>query len=206
MKYTPILFSAPMVHAILDGTKTQTRRVVKPSKKGSDIPEKSKAKIGDVFWVRETWQHTKVLNLAWDDENYGYVYKADGQPWDDYDWWKWKPSIFMPKDACRLFLEVTNVRVERLQDISVKDIKSEGVKISVTPNGNLVYNLTKKNAEISFLNDWGFNKDNKPTERDIWLAHWASLWSMVNGRESWENNPWVWVYDFKRIEKPADFI
>lgn len=223
MKHVPILFSGPMVQAILGGSKTQTRRIIKPQpnnqlfdvKMGywSEEPSnlrfpytRGKAKKDDILWVRETWQHTKILNLHWSDENYGFVYRADDDPWDSFDGWSWKPSIFMPKEACRLFLKVTNVRVERLHDITVKEIKNEGVKISFTSDGNVLYNLTKKHSEISFLNTWGFNQDNKPTEKDIWLAHWASLWSAVNGLESWESNPWVWVYDFEIADEPKDFL
>src|SRR5690554_6919216 len=110
-KMKPILFSTPMVQAILRGQKLQTRRVMKQPKKWTDVPPISP---GDILWVRETWQHTKVLNLHPVDANYGYVYRADAQPWEDIEGWKWKPSIFMPKEACRLWLKVTNVRVERL--------------------------------------------------------------------------------------------
>jgi hypothetical protein len=196
-----------MVNAILDGNKTQTRRLAKtpPMQDGCHVFA-PKVEIGDVLWVRETWQHTKILNLSWDDENYGYVYRADGQPWEDFLFWTWKPSIFMPKKACRLFLEVTNVRVERLHDISTQDIQKEGVKLNVTTDSAIVYDLNKKHAEISFLNQWGFNEKNRPTEKDIWMAHWASLWSTINGRKNWDANPFVWVYDFKVIERPKDFI
>lgn len=119
----PILFSTPMVQAILKGQKRQTRRVVKPPKKSTDMPPH---RPGDILWVRETWQHTKILNLHPSDEDYGYVYRADGGDWEYIDGWKWRPSIFMPKEACRLWLKVTNVRVERLQSISEADAKAEG--------------------------------------------------------------------------------
>lgn len=131
----PILFSTPMVQAILKGQKWQTRRVVKDplaislAEAGhyNNVLTLCNRRPVDVLWVRETWQHTKVLNLHPTDENYGYVYRADGQPWEDYEGWSWKPSIFMPKEACRIFLKVTNVRVERLQLISEADARAEGV-------------------------------------------------------------------------------
>ena len=123
MKAKPILFSTPMVQAILRRQKWQTRRVVKPPKKWTDTPPFSP---GDILWVRETWQHTKVLNLHPTDGCYGYVYRADAQPWEDYEGWKWKPSIFMPKEACRLWLKITSAREERLQSISEVDAKAEG--------------------------------------------------------------------------------
>src|SRR5690554_3627422 len=96
----PILFSTPMVQAILKGQKSQTRRVVKPPKKCNAIPYPFPP--GDILWVRETWQHTKILNLHPSDEDYGYMYRADGGDWEYIDGWSWKPSIFMPKEACRL--------------------------------------------------------------------------------------------------------
>ena len=83
--------------------------------------------VGDILWVRETWQRTDFLHVS--DENYGYVYKAseNGREWEANDEsWKWRPSIFMPKEACRIWLEVTDVRAERLQDISRGDAMQEG--------------------------------------------------------------------------------
>jgi hypothetical protein len=128
--FKPILFSTPMVQAILRGEKTQTRRLIKEDKLifenfyiknntdfehvngtewrmipgiGAMTPSfNCKFKIGDILWVRETWQHTKCLNINFEDENYGYVYKADSQPWEDYEHWTWKPSIFMPKEVMNL--------------------------------------------------------------------------------------------------------
>lgn len=150
----PILFSTPMVEAILRGDKNQTRRKIKHKNKieevrpvirclenendwgkyiltdefGEDFLIKPKYNIDDQIWVRETWQHTKEIYLHPTDENYGYVYKADGHPWEDYEGWKWKPSIFMPKDACRIYLKVKNVRVERLEDITKEDAINEGIE------------------------------------------------------------------------------
>jgi hypothetical protein len=152
----------------------------------------AKANIGDVFWVRETWQHTKVLNLSWDDENYGYVYRADGQPWVDFEGWIWKPSIFMPKQACRLWLKVTNIRVEKVRDISPKDALAEGISKSIV-NGETIYKNYVHEPEIRkhfYESRHGF----------------ASLWKSINGHESWALNPWVWVYDFKIVERPKNFI
>jgi hypothetical protein len=110
-----ILFSTEMVQAILDGWKTQTRRVVKTIDargfRTANLPFEDfygrefkcpYGQPGDVLWVRETWAHTSQLNINPEDENYGYVYKADGQPWEDYEGWKWKPSIHMPREAARM--------------------------------------------------------------------------------------------------------
>ncbi len=206
----PILFATPMVQAILEGRKTQTRRVIKlpviekeiyaggayieDRKKdrtavgSEDLP--SKYKKGDILWVRETSAITTNVNHRDDPEwpNRPYqttecedgivlsarIYRADG-PWDGFDTEKssWKPSIFMSKQACRIFLEVTNVKVERLQDISNKDIRKEGAA------------------------DFGCTTH---------ILNWRSLWEEINGRESWEANPWVWVYEFKRVEQPQNFL
>ena len=190
----PILFSTQMVQAILRGEKTQTRRIVKYSKKITDpkigfsaftdkeqfevrgVHEngqyggslfKMKYKVGDILWVRETWQHTKCLNINFEDENYGYVYKADGQPWNEYEEWTWKPSIFMPKDACRIFLKLTKIRIERLRDITDSDIVKEGAA---------TYGCCTKQL------------------------NWQILWEKINGVESWKENSWVFVYEFERTD------
>ena len=140
-----------MVTAILSGAKTQTRRKIKSSTgfynihmtkdgtpyeveeadedgRGTDKLISPKVEIGDIMWVRETWQITDFLHPS--DDNYGYIYKAsdNGMEWaSNHDDWKWKPSIFMPKEACRIFLKVTRVRIERLVDISISDIVQEGI-------------------------------------------------------------------------------
>ncbi len=211
MKTKPILFSTPMVQAILKGRKTQTRRII-PEKiiddyynydeycnmvMPSDIPctrtyekefylERCKYSINDILWVRETFQHTKCLNLHPSDDNYGYIYKADSQPWEDYENWKWKPSIFMPKEATRIFLKVTDIRVERLHDISESDIKNEGV-IWSHPFAN-----EKDCSDFAKFSNY----------YDLW----KELWVKINGLESWDENSFVWVYEFERTEKPENFI
>jgi hypothetical protein len=126
MSEKPILFSTPMVKAILDGKKTMTRRVIKPQPleriDDSEIiligNEFSPYKIGDILWVRETWNcisyDGKTIEKYW--------YKADTDNASE----KWRPSIFMPREAARIFLKVTGVMVERLQDITEDDAKKEG--------------------------------------------------------------------------------
>lgn len=161
-----------MVKAILNGNKTQTRRAIKPN-----MP--AKAKAGDVFWVRETWQQECTIIEENDSTQYvatgGFVYRAEATvlPKKSVAFGKWKPSIFMPKKACRTFLECTNVRVETAHGISEKDIYAEGIEPCVS--------------------------------KDDAKAHWAGLWSNINGKDSWDSNPWVWVYDFKTIDRPDDF-
>lgn len=178
MNFKPILFSTPMVQAILDGRKTQTRRVIKPQP--LDVvtyadqrvwyPEVIKCpyEVGDILWVRETFTNS---------EEYPFIfYKADA---DDVSI-KWKPSIFMPKSACRLFLQVKSVRVERLQDITEEDAIAEGAK-----HGRF-YGLGQIGGSIRE----GF----------------FELWETINRKGSVNKNPWVWVIEFEKIEKPENFI
>lgn len=197
-KLRPILFSTEMVKAILEGRKTQTRRIAKIdgiSKDGRcykfkdvtviDENEKvvtysnkyvdevlPKYKIGDILWVRETWQ--KSLNPN------EFVYKADtDNPIYLDSNWKWKPSLFMPFDACRLFLKVTNIRVEKLQDISESDAQKEGAKY----------------APIEHLgNTWKSYKQG-----------FEYLWQNINGKENWDLNPYVWVIEFERCSKTKKY-
>jgi hypothetical protein len=143
--------------------------------------------VGDILWVRETtcWvllDHAHDL-LEGAKDRTQYVYKANVHPdWMEYAkdkyGYKWKPSIFMPKDACRLFLEITSVRVERLRSIKEIDCLKEGA----VPRGALTIGC-KDGA-------FGFFKD---------------LWISINGKENWELNPWVWVISFKVVECPYAF-
>ena len=229
MKFIPILFSTPMVQAILEGRKTQTRREVKPQPSADTFafsfgkvldgserrvlcmhkqnPVKDKLPIvdsmqlpygepGDVLWVRETWAVAGARTR----------YKAD-HDWTDEEielgeTAQWKPSIHMPKSACRIFLEVVSVRVERLQDISEADAKQEGISIvdqnPVNIYNNYVFNV--KNAMWpgygSITKTYGFTN---PKDS------FHSLWESINGHQSWVINPWVWVVEFKQIEKPENF-
>ena len=196
MKEKPILFSAPMVRAILEGRKTQTRRVIKPQPQrffevneeplylydvewnlGSIYP---KYQPGDILWVRETWG---ILNLDYHPINVGnpnypviYVYKADHITGNDGpERIKWRPSIHMPRSVARLFLEVENVRAERLQEITEEDAKAEGCYC--------IYE-----AAIPFQRLAGQSFE----------SVWDALYS--NSGEQWESNPWVWVVDFRRVQ------
>lgn len=195
----PILFSTPMVKSILDGRKSQTRRVMKPHPpnyidfferrligfKGYMSPGEPcdydiiipKYKVGDILWVRETWSTERKYPNAIESPNKdikNYIYKADKQI-HVADLMKWKPSIFMPREACRIFLEVTDIRVERLQDISEQDAIAEGLQ-----------DYYGKNAP------YHANK-----------VRYIDLWDEINGKKyPWDSNPWVWKITFKRIEKP----
>lgn len=199
MKERPILFSAPMVRAILDGQKTQTRRVVRLNDSGRVKalrkqwhPEDRNAVIacpfgqpGDRLWVRETWQHANSPHGPYDPGSTCY-YRADY--WDDphgMDGEKspegkyrtWIPSIHMPRAASRITLEVVRIRVERLHAINYVDCIAEGA-----PGGH---------GSIP-----GYPYAATPDE------HYRHIWESINGRGSWDKNPWVWVVEFKRIESP----
>ncbi len=125
MKEKPIIFSTEMVRAILEGRKTQTRRVVKPQPPEGETVHVAYSetwgvkcpygKPGDQLWVRETWNGTK---------NTGFYYRADPGTCAG----KWKPSIHMPRHASRMYLGIINVRIEPLQYITVREAKAEGVE------------------------------------------------------------------------------
>ena len=185
-KERPIIMTGDSVRAILGGRKTQTRRVIKPQPTAVDEmygPNKYWLKmdtytitehhcpygrVGDRLWVRETWHH------AGPERTPGYVsYRADGEFMEYYkkQGYKWRPSIFMPRWASRLTLEVVSVRVERVQEISSKDAIAEGVEYDVSKPGG-----------------W-------PVDR------FAFLWDKINGKRgySWDSNPFVWVIEFCKV-------
>ena len=204
VKERPILFSGPMVRAILEGRKTQTRRVIKPKHEffvddGHDginrvyypcyvtgEPEPQEilcpyGSVGERLWVRETWAVVPKVS----DDGPKHKAKGDGTgaTWRA-DWngnpsgFPWKPSIHMPRWASRITLEVTGVRVERLNDISEADAYSEGVTIP---------------------SHYKFASNGRPNDRNEARVTFETLWESINGPESWPLNPWVWVVEFKRI-------
>lgn len=172
-KDRPILFTAPMVRALLAGTKTQTRRALKPQpaarKGGATFPCRYGVS-GDRLWVRETWRMA----------NGSPIYRADADRslgMDEYsDRHTWKPSIHMPRVASRITLELVEVHVEPLQDISEVDAEAEGCR------------------------DWAAEQDTPA--RDIPAGEsrliYRQLWEQINGAGSWDLNPWVWCLTFKR--------
>lgn len=210
LKAKPILFSTDMVRAIRENRKIETRRIVKFPKNwdGKRVYNNSPygCKYGiiddignkllfrytykyllpnDYLWVRETWQHTKCLNINQEDENYGYVYKAskNGLAFqENIEHWKWKPSIYMSKEACRLILKIESIGVERLQDITEESAINEGIeKINIYP----------------YLPDqW---KDyNKSGWFGIPQQSFRSLWIKINSEKSWNDNSFIWVIKFKK--------
>ena len=176
----PMLFSGPMVRAILDGSKTQTRRVIKSLTQSCPYP------VGTRVWVRETWAAIDYYDNRKPSQipETNLVYRAGGPNLNGEDRQtfkidgrgKWRPSIFMPKWAARIWLEITDVRVQRLQDISEEDAMAEGV------DWRDYAGLASKTARKLF----------------------ADLWESINGKDSWHANPWVWVYEFKRAEGGAE--
>lgn len=211
MAIKPILFNTEMVRAILDGRKTCTRRLVKflPGENsqwtgyikdglmlynGRNEPciRKVPYQLGDILYVRETWCGLPVNEAGHMRGHTIYYYKADGELRPKGWRGTWHPSIHMPKEASRIWLKVTDVRVERLQDITPKGAESEGV-------GNLFYD------------DIGYGEKNYGTEVDpeygIAKEQFAWLWESTIkksdlDRYGWNANPWVWVIEFERCEKP----
>ncbi|WP_063588458.1 hypothetical protein [Achromobacter ruhlandii] len=201
MRERPIIFSGPMVRAILAGNKTQTRRVVKPQPAGAwAAPGKTSCPYGqpgDRLWVRESTHRRPMLNLLTGDplaDKYdGGAYTADGvdvlTP-DGFDlaWWysrKSCPSIHMPRFACRLVLEVTGVRVERLNDIIDSDCWAEGIEECDGALDEVEICHLAKAMGRTF-------EDPQPS--------YAALWEQINGPGSWDANPWVWVVEFRRAD------
>lgn len=203
MAIKPILFNTEMVRAILDGIKSCTRRLVKIQPKDNEYTvvytrkdvqiktEKTTAKspyqVGDILYVRETWH--KYIKRVGEGESCHlaefYGYKASIANSEDADE-PWKPSIHMPKEAARIWLKVTNVRVERLQEITVDGCHREGI-----------------NIETSAVTD-GETLNRK---HDFSLEKFETIWdSTVKksdiDRYGWDANPWVWVIEFEMCEKP----
>lgn len=210
MAIKPILFNTEMVRAILDRRKSCTRRSVKPQWEECPhckyvhkeyiydklaenvycarcgyplVPERrTPYQPGDILYVRETWK--KALN--------GYYYYESWQRNEIADITKWKPSIHMPKEAARIWLKVTDVRVERLQDITPQQAENEGV-------GNLFYEdigYSEKNYETEVDPEYGIAK-----EQFAWLWESTIKKSYID-RYGWNANPWVWVIEFEQCEKP----
>lgn len=225
-KERPILFSGAMVRAILEGRKTLTRRAVK----GLQIPKEDASQgetrhrwsavgqrdkrygfcvfgeteeacamelgefgacpygsRGELLWVRESFTDLRGTGIEHRPDPAGplqrYAFAADSPPGSasdetrkDYGI-KWKPSIHMPRSACRILLEITDVRVERLQDIKEEQAIAEGVC----------------SRAVESFQGAGVDRPAGFAFRDIWAS--------INGDESWQANPWVWVVEFKRIEQ-----
>ncbi|TDI79826.1 MAG: hypothetical protein E2O79_09995 [Caldithrix sp.] len=270
IKTHPILFSGPMVRAILEDRKTQTRRIIKPQPTIENgvfewLPKKKMlyayqcvncepdmsfyspyGRLGDLLWVRENWGYHgmgKSSTDRWKTKNMGVSYHADGRRTSglDYEgadvlklpadypvgkvvtmpddltneechaWWHRKksiPSIHMPRWVNRITLEIKDIRVERLQDISEEDAKAEG--IFFTDYGRNCYHRGGAPQDVGDCpapnedpchpqrNGWSHKKT---TSHDQCLATaksaFGNLWQSINGQESWDENPWVWPVTFE---------
>lgn len=202
MRERPILFSAPMVRAILSGSKSQTRRVVKPQPASGGACAGCGAVVdsgyrvgGDRLYVRETWQaidgNERALRIMTEPHpSRGWIEYAATVPEGHEPPPRWRPSIHMPRWASRITLEVTGVRVERLQDISEADALAEGVfkKIGSSPGGEMDIVETATGSTLYYA---------APTQAREEFRH---LWGQINGPDSWAENPFVWVIEFKRIK------
>lgn len=220
MRERPILFSAPMVRAILDGSKTMTRRVVKPQPKrtgdgvlmwdashrgmrfgsvGMDVPPNLVAHCpygapGDRLWVRETF--------GIDDEDGSVLYFADPGTAQDAEharacedrYPRRRPSIHMPRWASRILLEIVSVRVERLQNISEDDARAEGIERGKDFPGWYRGPLDGDSVGLAEA-----GRHLKIPTAFPKLA-FRALWESINGPDSWAANPWVWVVEFRRVE------
>lgn len=189
MKERGMIFNGEMVRAILDGGKTQTRRPVKVPHidrdamcelSGNELAGELSAgnyrssphgKPGDRIWVRETWARYNI-----DQDSHDMAYRAT-PPADWPEEGRWRPSIHMPRWASRLMLEITGVRVERLNSISQDDAQAEGME----------------------LTGWRPTYSDPDSGGEVWTPYdnFAQLWESIYGEESWRSNPWVWVIEFK---------
>lgn len=243
IKERPILFSAPMVRAILEGRKTVTRRAMKiqPDDDASLTVEAYNVAVtnrhgeqeagpevfgawwrdgesgckcpygkpGDRLWVRESWWQAGDWQATYPEDDTGawfgsrrIVYSADSTPPNEPNnsypnglrngaysaaapnkIWRHRPSIHMPRWASRIILEITAVRVERLQDISDNEIEAEGIDLDALADGQDRYDMCHA----------GSGADGRPTLRTAW----RHLWESTGG--DWAANPWVWVVEFKRV-------
>jgi hypothetical protein len=221
MKEHPILFSQEMVTALLEGRKSQTRRVVKPqpdlsvlkdchtpvefrrcpilgpthkpaewglytkTSKCGDVPiygyDCPYGQVGSKLWVRETWCDTWPFDGHKCEEGPCYRATDEGDCGAAITGQKWKPSIFMPRWASRITLEITDIRVQRLWEISEDDAIAEGV-------------LSEEG--IKDWNEHPLSFATKTSPKD----EYARLWDKINGKKyPWYSNPWVWVIEFKRV-------
>ncbi|MEO9400840.1 hypothetical protein ACOY9W_06570 [Enterobacter cloacae complex sp. 2024EL-00719] len=211
MKDRGLIFNGEMVRAILDGRKTQTRRIMKNQPAG-DFPQTPAlirnvvgagfqwyghygesgifncpfGAVGDRIWVRETWAEAgagapelKLYRADYPDHVPSHYENVP--PASDI---RWTPSIHMPRNASRILLEITGVRVERLNSISQEDAQAEGME----------------------LTGWRPTYSDPDSGGEVWTPYdnFAQLWESIYGEESWKANPWVWVIEFKVVPNVQD--
>lgn len=202
MEIKPILFSTEMVQAILEGRKKMTRRTKGiPNFKHDDykcldmgngwfwferykysfdrIQLKAPYYTGDILWVRESFFISSDRCFLYKADLIRYLTKG------------WKPSIHMPKEACRIFLKVTDVRCERLHEITEQDAMDEGIKYRFS----ILFNENRYEDYLDPESQWRSS-----------ISSFKSLWAKINGQASWDANPYVWVISFERCERPDNFL
>lgn len=223
MKERPVIFNGEMVRAIIDGRKTQTRRALNWKRQPyTEMAERDDGslwpwaedgvrggdiwfhcpfgEVGDRLWVRETFMDLTGTGIeATTGKFEGFAYRADtpaGSYGDEVRkeyGLKWTPSLHMPRKACRIMLEITAVRVERLNDISEEDAKAEGVRAIENNFGNgpayCDYFLPNLDDTAEWYNRASYS--------------FKSLWKSIYGAENWRANPWVWVIEFRRVGDSA---
>lgn len=243
MKEIPMLFSTPMVQALLDGRKTMTRRlkglelINMETDKWTPIEVDSPFKPTDIFWfegdgeriavrcpygqpgdliyVRETWGvgsrpdpfvgsvdgfEYKADEMFIDEVESLPIYPCEAFDFGNYDKKGWRPSIHMPKIAARLWLQVTDIRVKRLQDISEEDAKAEGVKPAhCDSNEKCPSSLCRE--KCSAIGEWWNYLEPNGEGFPAFSAKesFETLWQSIDGPESWAANPWVWCISFNVI-------
>jgi len=207
----PMLFSGPMVRAILEGRKTQTRRIVKLNDSGhikevggnrrwrpddQDVIFACPNPVGSRIWVKETWRE-HMDNII--------IYSADKKTREGIECKdpinvKWRPSIHMPRWASRITLEVTDVCVQRLQDITEDDALSEGIYSELVSTAAPLYSMVRYVAPgVPMVNAKGDKEDHAPTHLTA-IDAFEALWKHINGYDNWYTNPWVWAYTFKVVK------
>jgi hypothetical protein len=214
-KFIPKLFKTPMVKAILEDRKSVTRRLLelpdpystfdlfKPNYYESIKP----CQVGDIMWVRETFCPTtnEYLNSK---TTKPYFYKADIRPEDEKESKKtmkdfgfvWKPSLFMPKEACRLFLEINEIKMSRLQDITAEEAIQEG--ISMVDDNPILYNNYLFGKDVYWK---GYGSIKKTYGFTNPIDSYRSLWDLINKDYcSWTENPYVWEYKFKVLDSEPE--
>ncbi|KLF44688.1 ASCH domain-containing protein [Klebsiella aerogenes] len=221
-----MIFNGEMVRAILDGRKTQTRRIMKPQpepcprgghwwpsnvfKTMLHIEEEMQngkgvwgglvgdacpfGDVGDRIWVRETWARYNI-----DQDSHDMAYRAT-TPEDWPEGGRWRQSIHMPRWASRILLEITDVRVERLNTISEEDAQREGVHTEVWDQTVVARNYADSDEFFQF---WSEDMPHYVEMNQLYRSSFRSLWDSIYGEESWKANGWVWVIEFKRVEGGA---
>lgn len=226
MKFIPILFSNPMVQAVLDGRKIITRRTkgleyfnkvpdlfkitnkrIETCRLWDGAKEKCPNPIKTEYIINSSDGHENKVqcpygqpgDILWVRESFCPGYFDNGKHGYKADWNKtaaeyvkepkWKPSIHMPKEACRIFLKVKSVRVERLQNISEEDAKAEGIEIM-----KVYVHKVFRNYQDEAKTNGGYKGFVETA-----IESFRSLWQSINGEKSWKDNPWVWVVEFERV-------